>query len=51
MTIEQFRELLTDYLTEPEYADVTPVDVDGALAMRVRLDGGEQFLVTIKAEA
>lgn len=45
MSAEQFRDLLKDYLTDPEYAEVEMAE--DRLAMTVSLDDGSKFLVTV----
>ena len=45
MTIAQFRALLTDYLTDPDYAE--EVTIIGVRHMGVTLDDGSRFFVCI----
>lgn len=53
MTLSDFRDLLRDYLTQPEYARVTYLKDDdaGQLRMGVRLDDGTRFLVSVEKVA
>lgn len=51
MNAREFRDLLTAYLTEPEYAKVIPINDDDKVCMGVTLDDGSRLFVTIEKMA
>lgn len=48
MNAKEFRDLLTSYLTEPEYADVVAIEANDRVCMGVTLEDGSRMFVTIE---
>ncbi len=48
MNAKQFRDILTSYLTEPEYADVVAIKANDRVCMGVTLEDGSRMFVTIE---